>query len=75
MDKILTSLKVSKANVVTIKKPLTYFFKDLISEILLVLFPIELNIFYLELLLPVMKIFFRARVTTLSKNKKKPLTT
>lgn len=50
--KILFSIKISKIDVITLERPLSHFFEDLISEIILVLFPLELNKFKLEISYP-----------------------
>lgn len=65
MERILASLKALKANVVTLERTLTHSFKDLISEVLLILFPLKLNKFYLEVLPPREEIFLNTKVTPL----------
>lgn len=51
MEKIISTLKVPKTDVVTIEKPLTHVFEDLISDIIIVLRTIDLNKVDLEILL------------------------
>lgn len=74
MKRILTAFKASKADVVTLEKPIIHLFEDLISKMLLILFSIELNKFDLELLPSMREIFHKIKMTPLSRKRKEPST-
>lgn len=70
MDRILSTLKTPKADLLTLERPLNYSFEDLISKILLILLPIKLNKFDLKIITPVKDIFHQFKMDPLSKNRK-----
>lgn len=70
----MTTLKAPKEDVVNIEKPLAHSFKDLNSEILLILFPIEVNKLDFELQLLVRDIFYKIKLIILLRKRKDPLT-
>lgn len=70
MVRILTTLKPPKVGMATLEKPLTHSIEDLMSKMLLVLIPIELNMSDLELLSPMKGIFFKIKKKPLSKKSK-----
>lgn len=67
MEQILATLKVPKVEVLTLDKPFIHLFKDLISEILLVLIPLDLNKMNLEIILIGPNIFFIVKMKALSR--------
>ncbi|KAF3651524.1 hypothetical protein FXO37_17966 [Capsicum annuum] len=72
MYKTLSSLKAPKADVVILEKPLNHSFENLISKMLLVLFPLELRKFDLEIPPPLKKIFYKSKLAPMTKKMKEP---
>lgn len=61
IERILSSLKGQKVEVITLERPIFQIFEDLISELIIVLFPLELNKFNLEFNLPGTVIFYSTK--------------
>lgn len=73
IERILSNLKSLKADIVTLDTSLTHIFDDLISKILLVLQPVDLNKFDLEIFISRRDIFFKTKMRPLSKKRGKPM--
>lgn len=73
MEKILTSLKVPQVEVINLGKPFNHLFEDFISELFIVLLPLDLIKFDLELKLPGPRIFYSSKISPISKNRKDPI--
>lgn len=70
IEKLLETLKVPKAGVLTLDRTFTHIFEDLTSEMLLILIPLEIHKMDLEILIPAPSIFFTTKMEPLSRKKK-----
>lgn len=75
MEKILATLKVPKAEVLTLDRTFTHSFEDLINVMLMVFIPLDLNKIDLQILIPYTNIFHTAKIKPLSKKRKKMMDT